>query len=153
MTITDAAAILGLVSGVAGTVLGVLNYLRDRAAVVVGLQWDMRVTPGSGYDPNKKWGFITVTNVGRRAIYVSHVALRMYDNRFGISHLVLMDGIVGKTLNEASPSATHVVDQDGLQEYASAWHLIRAQVSDQTGKVWISKYVSEKPSWAEVEPG
>ena len=56
MTVTALVAILGLMSGVIGTVLGVLNFLRDRAAVEVSLQWDMSVTPGTGYDTNKKWG-------------------------------------------------------------------------------------------------
>jgi hypothetical protein len=59
MTVTDVVAILGLVAGVTGTVLGILNYLRDRARVEVGLQWDMEVYGQTKYDPSKKWGLIT----------------------------------------------------------------------------------------------
>ena len=119
----------------------------------VSLQWDLDVVGDPKYDPDKKWGLITVTNVGRRPIHVSHVALRLPDERFGVSHLVIMEGIAGTTLNEGAPSATYVVSQDGMEEYASVWHLIRAQVSDAARREWISGWVSnKKPSWAEPKP-
>ena len=153
MTATDLVAIVGLVTGVAGSVLGVLSYLRDRARVEVGLQWDLNVVGDARYDENKKWGLITVTNVGRRPVYVSHVALRLPDNRFGITHMVIREGIAGRTLAEGSPAATYVVDQADMERYASVWHLIRAQVSDSTGREWLSNWVRPpKPSWAEPQP-
>jgi len=153
MTLTDVVAVLGLVSGVAGTVLGVLNYLRDRAHVDVDLQWDMQVIGDPGYDAAKSWGLITVTNVGRRPIHVSHVALRLPPGRFDHSHLVINSGIRGKTLAEGSPTEMYVVTQEGMEQYASVWHLIRAQVSDSRGRVWKSGYVRERPSWALLSEG
>jgi hypothetical protein len=88
MTITQLMSLLGLIFGVVGTVLGVLNYLRDRADVRVTLQWDMAVTPGGKYDHRKQWGIIRVANVGRRPIFVSHVAIRV-PKGFEHSHLVV----------------------------------------------------------------
>lgn len=151
MTFTETISVVGLVSGVAGFVLGVLNYLRDRHEVNVLLRWDLDVTPDSGYDATKKWGVITVTNVGRRSTYVSHVALKLpkgYDH----SHLLIMGGIRGKKLTEGDPSEIFIVDQTGMEQYAKDWRKIIAQVSDSTGKVWYSKTPksNETPSWAVV---
>lgn len=153
MTITDVTALLGLVAGVTGTVLGVLNFLRDRAAVEVSLQWDMSVTPGTEYDVNKKWGVITVANIGRRPIFVSHVAIRLPKKaaiKGGYSHLVIPSSITGKTLTEGSPAERYVLTQDGLEEYAAHWRGLVAQVSDTRGREWKSKKLrrDQRPSWA-----
>lgn len=151
MTLSEAVSVVGLVFGVSGFVLGVLNYLRDRHKVVVSLQWDLGVTEGSGYDHTKKWGLIRVTNVGRRPTYVSHVALKLpkgYDH----THLVIMGGIVGKKLTEGDPSEAYVVEQAGMEQYAKDWKKIVAQVNDSTGKTWHSKKpkANEIPSWVQV---
>ena len=143
MTLSEAVSVFGLVFGVSGFVLGVLNYLRDRHKVVVFMQWDLDVTKGSGYDHTKKWGLIRVTNVGRRPTYVSHVALKLpkgYDH----THLVIMGGVVGKKLTEGDPSETYLVDQAGMERYAKDWKSIIAQVNDSTGKTWYSKKLKSK---------
>ena len=151
MLLSEAVSVIGLVAGVAGFVLGVLNYLRDKHNIVVSLQWDLAATPGSGYDANKPWGLITVTNVGRRASYVSHVALRL-PKGYEHSHLLIMGGIAGKKLTEGDPSEVFVVDQAGMEQYARDWQKIVAQVSDSTGKVWSSKKLKSTaiPSWAKT---
>jgi hypothetical protein len=149
VTLTDFIAALGLVSGVTGTVLGVLNFLRDRAKVEVSLQWDMEVTPGTEYDHNKLWGVVSVTNVGRRPSFVSHAALKLPRGYEG-THLVINSGIAGKTLTEAAPSERYVVTQEGLEAYAKDWRDVIAQVNDSRGRVWRSRRLpaSEMPSWA-----
>ncbi|MDP9932532.1 hypothetical protein [Variovorax paradoxus] len=149
MNLSESVSVVGLVLGTAGSVLGVLNYLRDRHKVVVTLHWDLAVTEGSGYDHTKKWGVIRVTNVGRRATYVSHVALKLptgYDD----THLLIQSGIAGTKLAEGDPTAVYVVEQVGMEAYAKAWHKIVAQVSDSTGAVWYSKKprADERPAWA-----
>lgn len=147
MTVTELIAVLGLVSGVTGTVLGVMNFLRDRARVEVALQWDMKSYGDPRYAEDKYWGIVTVTNIGRRPIYVSHVALRL-PKGFDGSHLLINEGIRGKTLTEGSPAEMYVVTQDNMEQYASVWNKIVAQVSDSSGRVWKSKPVRTKPSWA-----
>lgn len=148
LLLSEAVSVIGLIAGVSGFVLGVLNYLRDRHKIVVTLQWDLAATLGSGYDASRLWGLITVTNVGRRASYVSHVALRLpkgYDH----SQLLVMGGIVGKKLTEGDPSEVFIVDQMGMEQYARDWQKIVAQVRDSTGNVWFSKKLNpaEIPSW------
>ncbi len=149
MTIAETVAVVGLVFGVAGFVLGVLNYLRDRHKVVVTLQWDLNATEGSGYDHTRKWGSVRVTNIGRRSTYVSHVALKLpkgYDH----THLLIMGGITGKKLSEGDPTEVFVVDQAGMEQYAKDWRRIVAQVNDSAGKAWYSPKLkpAERPSWA-----
>ena len=149
MTLAEAVSVIGLVSGIAGFVLGMLNYFRDRHKVAVRLQWDLEITGDARYDPTKKWGAITVTNIGRRSTYVSHVAIRIpkgYDH----SHLLILGGIQGKKLTEGDPAEVFVVEQDGMERYAKDWRNIFAQVSDSTGREWVSKrpLAKEVPSWA-----
>jgi len=151
MTLTDATSFFGLVFGLSGFVLGVLNYLRDRHKIVVSLQWDMDMTSQEAHEKNQKWGVITVTNVGRRPTHVSHVALKLpkgYDH----THLLVGNSIHGKKLTEGDPSEVFVVTQVGLEQYAKDWRKIVAQISDSSGKVWFSKRSSatDKPSWARM---
>ena len=147
MTLTDVVAVGGLVSGVTGMVLGMMNYSRDRAKLDITLQWDLEVTPGTEYDPNKKWGLVRVSNIGRRTAFISHVAIKVpkgYDH----THRVAMDSVAGETLAEGDAPKIYVVSQDDMEAYAKDWKKIIAQVSDSTGKVWKSSRVKKKPSWA-----
>ncbi|MES2636270.1 MAG: hypothetical protein V4605_03015 [Pseudomonadota bacterium] len=151
MTISETVSVVGLIFGVSGFVLGIMNYLRDRHKVEVSLQWDLDVSPGGGYDNTKKWGLIRVTNVGRRPTYVSHVALKLpkgYDH----THLVIIGGINGKKLTEGDPTEIFMVSQENMETYANDWRKIIAQVSDSSGKVWFSSKLKSKecPSWAKA---
>jgi hypothetical protein len=92
ITLSDVAALLGMVLGTAGFVIGLMNYLRDRPKVKVHLQWDMVV---SGDAAGNKMGIVRVTNVGRRPIYIS-----------------------AATLNEGDAPATFSVNYDSLAQYA-----------------------------------
>ena len=149
MTLGEITGLVGLCFGLAGFVLGVMNYVRDQRKIDITLQWDIDVTEGSGYDHTRKWGLIRVTNVGRRASYVSHVALKLpkgYDH----THLIIMGGINGKKLSEGDPTEVFVVDQAGMEVYANDWKRIVAQVNDSSGRTWYSKKPGskERPSWA-----
>lgn len=132
--------------------LGVLNYLRDRAKIVVELQWDLMVTDNRQYDPNKLWGLIRVMNVGRRPAYISHVALNL-PKGYEHTHLLIAGGIAGKKLAEGDSPELYVVSQNGMEKYAKDWQEIVAQVSDSTGKAWRSKRLKKQdvPSWVNNE--
>lgn len=151
VTLTDVVAVVGLVTGVAGLMLGVMNFVRDRVKLDIVLQWDMDVTPGTQYDPNKKWGFVRVQNTGRRTTFVSHVAIKMPEGHGG-SHLLLMESIAGEKLVEGDAPKVYVLAQEGLEEYRKDWHKLIAVVTDSTGRVWKSKRVSREkpPTWANV---
>lgn len=113
---------------------------------MVRLQWDMAV---AGEDEEKRVGCITVTNTGRRAIFMSHVALRLPQGGEH-SHFLIRDGLIGQKLSEGDQPAVFPVDQEGMEQYAGKWQSIRAQVGDSTGKEWFSKPVAVIPSWAKT---
>ncbi len=146
MTVPEITGLLGLIFGVIGTTIGVSNYFRDKAKVVVTLQWDMAIIDD---DEDKRIGCITATNTGRRAIFISHVALCLLKGN-EISHFLIQGGLKGQKLSEGDAPAVFPVEQDGLEEYANHWKAIIAQVSDSTGKVWKSKKLGKQPSWSKI---
>lgn len=146
MTISELTGLLGLIFGLIGTNIGVFNFWRDKGKLVVRLQWDMAVT---GEAEENRVGCITVTNTGRRAIFISHAALRLPKGS-EYSHLLIRDGLKGQKLSEGDPPVVFIVDQEGLDLYGNQWKNVRAQVSDSTGKVWLSKRAPVVPSWAKT---
>ena len=144
MELIDVVALMGLVFGLIGTVLGICNFLRDRASVQVSLQWNI-VTLAEGVgdsDLDKRGGIVRVTNIGRRSIFVSHAAIRL-PKHLNAPLFLLKDGIEGKTLAEGSPSLRYFISDVSLREYADYQPEMIAEVTDSTGKVW-----SSKRSWA-----
>ncbi len=81
-TLTMHTALVGVVIGTAGFVISLLNYFRDRPKVIVILGWNYVSTDED--DLEKTWSVVTVTNVGRRPIFVSHAHLT-YPNTTAIS--------------------------------------------------------------------
>jgi hypothetical protein len=148
VTLAEVTALAGALLGSFGSVLGVLNHLRDRAEVTVTLQWDMAVVGNPVYDASKKWGLVKVANVGRRPVYVSHASLRL---PAGSKHQVLLlrDAIGGEKLAEGDPPKAYVVDQTDLGSYTKEWKKVYAEISDSTGKSWRSKHQKwqTEPSW------
>jgi hypothetical protein len=145
--ITIASAIIGMMLGTAGFVISLFNYLRDRPNVRVCLNWDWKVTDSLLYDPTKYWGIVSVTNVGRRPVFITSVALRL-PKRYTPSWLLLGESIPGKKLSEGDPPATFMSTQERMEEYSGDWRKIRAVAFDSAGKRYISKPVRARPSWA-----
>jgi len=154
LTLNDTATLLGIMFGVSGFILGILNHRRDRAKVTIDVLWDMTMTNNPVYDPKKSWGLITIANVGRRPIYLSHASLRI-PKGYGIGHLLLGDSVAGKKLAEGDPPLSFPVDQTNLCKYAKNWRRIRAEIIDSTGKKWRSRKPNRKtrPSWAKMTGG
>jgi hypothetical protein len=147
--ITQVAALLGMVLGTAGLVISLMNYLRDRPRVTVRLKWDMSVMDNPRYDTKKKWGIVTVTNAGRRPVFISIAALTV-PKGFEMTHLILSESASGNKLSEGDAPARFMVNQDDLEKYRDAWREVRAYVEDSTGKRYLSKRLnkSDIPSWA-----
>lgn len=152
LTLTDITAFCGLVFGLTGFILGILNYRRDRANVTVNVIWDMAVTDNPVYDPKKEWGVLTVANIGRRPIYLSHASLHI-PKGYGPEHLLLVDSVVGKKVAEGDSPLQFLIDQTALAKYAKDWRSIHGEIVDSTGRKWKSKTPRRRdkpPSWAKT---
>ena len=144
MNIVSVAAILGMILGTAGFVMSLMNYLRDQARVRVILLWDMTDT-----HTLEKFGFVRVTNIGRRPVFISCVALEL-PKGFGHSGLMLMNTIGGKRLAEGEELLNEPINYDSIAKYSSGWKRIRAYAIDSTGKKYYSDFPNDKataPSW------
>jgi hypothetical protein len=148
VSMNDLATLFGLVFGVSALVLGVLNYLRDKSRLSVSLRWDMKIIDNPQYDEEKSWGVVTVTNIGRRAVYVDNVGL-ILPKKYG-HDILLIDSLGERKLGEGDPPLTTFANQAAMEKYAKDWRRIRAVVVDSTGKTWHSKRLKREkvPSWA-----
>lgn len=155
------ALVISLVSGVIGVsafTLGVLNYLRDRPKVRVTIKFDMSVSREGMLDPSKPWGLISVTNAGRRPVFISIAAFGYWRGRAlrprgrslpdGHFLQIAAQSVGGTKLGEGDAPVTYIFSQDGLDQHAANWDKVRAYVEDSTGKRYLSKPVSTRPSWA-----
>jgi hypothetical protein len=147
ISLSDVAALLGMVLGTAGFVMSLMNYLRDRPRVTVSLKWDM-----TEISSNKKFGFVSVANIGRRPIYISIAALRLPEG-FKHSHLILKQSIPGAKLSEGDASARFLVDCDKLEKYSKRWRDVRGYAEDSAGRRYVSKKLAKNPvpSWAKTD--
>lgn len=144
--LSDVAAILGMVLGTAGSVMSLMNYLRERPKVRVFLKWDMEV---AGNPTAPKIGIVRVTNVGRRPVYISVVTLKL-PRGLKYDHLILKQSMTGTKLSEGDAPATFLINYTGLTRYAKHWRRVRAYAEDSAGRRYLSKKLStsEIPSWA-----
>src|SRR5215216_3601206 len=98
-------------------------------------------------DPEKEVGVVTVANVGRRPIYVSHVAL-ILPSYFSWNYMVLPEGISGMRLAEGDAPRRFLIEHDEIakklaeereiQKCPHVWKKVRAEVSDSAGKQYYS---------------
>ncbi len=149
MDLTPFLAVVGALSGVAATGYSVANYLRETPRIHVRLQWNMTTTAGTLL-VHEGAGIITITNVGRRPVFVTHVSLRLPN---GKKHLVFLDHFQrAEPLKEGDPPMTTLVEpaliESDLLPHARNWRLIRAVASDSTGKQWVSAAPAIPPDWA-----
>lgn len=157
LSLTDVTALIGMLTGVTGLTVSLMNYLRDRPNLSVSLNWDMESVGGPFPDGSTMMGIVNVTNVGRRTVCYSHVHLvhEPLRRRFWLfgpmlrRHFLIIKGGLGSvTLKEGDPSQQVLVTQKGMEKYAADWRFVRAAVQDSTGKYWYSPKPKNPPSWA-----
>lgn len=143
LVLSNSAALLGMAFGTAGFVMGLMGYLRDSPRVKVFLKWDM-VDPAT----SQKIGIVRITNVGRRPIYISAVALE--PPKGVATHLVLEESLQGTKLSEGDAPLTFVVSYEKLPQFSKKWHKIRAYAEDSAGCKYFSRRLPglPVPSWA-----
>ena len=146
---SNGIAIFGAVTGGLGLTLSVLNFLRDGARVEISLNWGM-VEYGPGAVEGYR-GLITLTNAGRRTVFLSHIHL--VGDPSGTQWLI-SGGVAGVTLGEGSKPHALPVNQDAELEtkMGANWWLCRAAAIDASGQVHYSRWPTTRPSFASADP-
>ena len=141
--ITATVAIIGAVTGTAALALGVANFLRDRSKVRVTVRAGRRVINSDEYDPAKTYVIVTVSNAGRRAVYITDVSLWTPRGPWAQLH----DGLRNPdTFPEGGSPRTYLVEQDLIEGIVDRWAGIRAVVEDAAGKRYVSSPIAERPA-------
>ncbi|HEY5331601.1 MAG TPA: hypothetical protein VIJ79_17110 [Acidobacteriaceae bacterium] len=143
-TVSLIASVLGMILGTAGLSISLSNYLRDRPKIRVTLKWDM-----TDAQTGQMFGLAKVTNVGRRPVFISVVALEL-PKGFARSDLILDTSMAGTKLSEGDKPIAHIINQTDLAQYSVQWQKIRAYAEDSTNRSYFSKPPkknSKKPSW------
>jgi hypothetical protein len=141
--ITFILGLLGTVTGVIGTGLGVWSYRRDTARIKVAIKWDMSTEPPQ--QNNGLVGMLRISNIGRRPVYVSHAHVQAGTSE---TVLVLKETIAGYTFIEGGKPIVIVVPQEGLEQFAKQWKSVCIVLEGNDGKKYISNFPEKKPSWA-----
>jgi hypothetical protein len=134
ITLSELAAVLGMILGTAGFVTGLMNYLRDRPMIKVGVNWHMEEVHTA-----VKMGMVFVTNLGRRPIFISAAVMLVpkgFDDR---SHFLLAESIPGKKLSEGDAPVAFKIDNKGMEKYAKVWREVRVYVEDSAGRKYFAK--------------
>jgi len=142
ITLSELAAVLGMVLGTAGFVMALMNYVRDRPKIKVSVNWHMEeVRTG------EKMGIVTVSNIGRRPIFISMAVMRV-PKQFKPHHFLLMESVQGQKLSEGDAPARIRVTLKDMEQYAKVWRDVRVYVEDSAGRKYFAKKLSRVPPWA-----
>lgn len=148
MDINDTVALIGAITGPIGLVVALLVYFKDRPVVKVTMKWDM-LSLGDATTSEKKFCCVTIYNIGRRPIYLSHVHIKI--PRKGAGDILFTGGISGVTLPEGAPPHLVYADQSQqeIRRHGNVWWRLRATVIDAAGKYYHSDWPTRAPQWAE----
>jgi hypothetical protein len=142
MEISHLVAVAGVITGSAGLAISLLAYGRDRAKLWVDFQPDQRVHNSLIYDGEKIYCIATVTNVGRRPVFIGTVAVLFPDGRNAVLHDHLLDPVGFK---EGDAPKHYMIEQALLEKFDEQWSAIFVLVRTSSGYQYRSRFLSKKP--------
>src|SRR6186713_99433 len=93
-------SVFALLVSIGSLILGWLNFNRDKYKVIVELDWDNgRSYVGVRANTIETWGAITVSNQGRRPVYIRIVGIKYLDDE-KVFNLLPEESNDGVKLNE-----------------------------------------------------
>ncbi|HWA69132.1 MAG TPA: hypothetical protein VG821_04780 [Rhizomicrobium sp.] len=147
MEITQVTATVGVVTGSAALAISLLAYTRDRAKVWVTLEPDRRVQNSSIYSADKIYWTTTVTNIGRRPVFIDTVAVLFPDGTNGILADHLLNAVA---LKEGDAPKHYLVEQDELNGFSLQWPAMIVLVRTSDGRQYRSRFIRHKPKAGET---
>jgi hypothetical protein len=144
VTLPNFLAVLGGITGPLGFVISLLVFYRDRPRIVVDVSWNMVAMPPRPDYP-ESFASVTVSNIGRRSIYVSHITGEEDGNRV---HMLIPASVPGKILSEGSAPWSVIVDEAQFKSQQPPWWNLRFYVCDTAGRRYYSRWPEKAPDWA-----
>jgi hypothetical protein len=148
-------SLIGTLTGTAGAVLSVFNYLRDRASAVVSLQWDFLALDSSNKPIGQPTGVVSIANNGRRPLYIKLVYLDV-PKRSGHGPLILKRSLTGQRLGEGDAEFVITISTEAQsylhKHFTGYWHDIHAVACDNCGRKYKSDSPKKPPSWTQAAP-
>ncbi|MGI8642217.1 MAG: hypothetical protein ACR2MG_19990 [Pyrinomonadaceae bacterium] len=150
MNFTETISIIAIAISSLSLFVSFLNYRRDRYKIVVDLDWDSgKFYVGMRSNVKETWGTITVSNRGRRPIYISNVGIKYPDDE-RVFNLLGEGRNEGIKLGEHDAPIIIKIPQDNfLKKYAKDWKKLYAVAFDISDKEYKSGRPWNKPSWGE----
>lgn len=146
--VTFVTSILGMVFGLAGLTLGIMNYLRDRPRVAIVVNWDVRMMPNQHQMPKgdhrKTFVLVHVANLGRRPIFIARVGFK-FPKGAPSAWALIPESLGGKKLAEGDPPHAYFVDQADFSQHAKYWTKIQVVALDSAGKEYAQKLDPRSP--------
>jgi len=113
MTLLDGIAIWGGLTGSISLLVTILAYYRDRAAIKITIAKDQRIIHGElmGYEPNKIYMIMTVSNYGRRPVTINKAGC-IYLKHIG--GFIFSDSMRGSKELKEGRSVDYAAEQDSI---------------------------------------
>jgi hypothetical protein len=150
-TATFVLGIIGAVTGTTGMVMSIMNYLRDRAAALVTMQWDFVGLDANNQPTGPPMGVVSIVNTGRRPLYIKLVYFEV-PKQPERNAVVLKKSLTGQKIGEGDAEFVIPISNEvyGFMRthLATHWKHLRAIAVDNQGHKYKSKCLKNEPSWA-----
>ena len=134
---------LSLAVSIFALFISVLNYRRDRFKIVVTLDLETGKEIING-KLIAELVVITVTNVGRRSVFITSVGL-CFDNEENINDFLNLIYREGVKLDEGDKPIVLRIRKENIPKLKENWKKVYATASDSTRTYYVSNTVKRKP--------
>jgi hypothetical protein len=144
--LTTITSILGLVTGVTALIVSWSNYMKDRPKVIIDLKLK-EIKDAHHPTVFEEALVITITNNGRRPVYITQVGLQLTKSNLGYDRCLLVsDSTKGGRIEEGGPPIIHTLSKKDLEPLSSIMQDSRVIALDSRGKKYISQRIDEAES-------
>lgn len=142
MTLSEAAALIGAVTGPLGLLIALFSYFRDRSRlwVVVKTNWLVKNSPQ--HKPTEHHVIVTVSNIGRRPEYIEMVVGIFPSGDSGTFSDTFFNP---NDTQEGSQPRKYLAIQSSLPNLVNQWPGFFVLVRTSSGRQYRSRFLSVGP--------
>ena len=134
---------VGVVTGSTALILSILNFLRDRAILHVGISVNMIVRNVAQYSEDKTYGVVEVINVGRRPAFISTVVLLFPDGQNAVLNDIFFNP---KSTKEGEEPRQFLFEQETIHQLSKQWAGVYCLVRTSAGTQFRSRFLNVQPT-------